>query len=129
MDNPLLDFSGLPRFDAIEPAHVQPAIDALVTEADTALALAGRAQPVGWDSVVVPLENATERLGRAWNQVGHLNAVVNTPAMREAYNAALPKVTRFFSALGQDQALFAQYQALSDQGIGSSTALFGESGG
>lgn len=115
MDNPLLDFSGLPRFDAIEPAHVQPAIDALVTEADTALALAGRAQPVGWDSVVVPLENATERLGRAWNQVGHLNAVVNTPAMREAYNAALPKVTRFFSALGQDQALFAQYQALSDQ--------------
>ncbi|PBJ83939.1 oligopeptidase A [Lysobacteraceae bacterium NML93-0399] len=115
MDNPLLDFSGLPRFDAIEPAHVQPAIDALVTEADTALALAGRTQPVGWDSVVVPLEDATERLGRAWNQVGHLNAVVNTPAMREAYNAALPKVTRFFSALGQDQALFAQYQALSDQ--------------
>jgi len=115
MDNPLLDFSGLPRFDEIEPAHVQPAIDALVTEAEAALALAGRAQPVGWDSVVVPLEDATERLGRAWNQVGHLNAVVNTPAMREAYNAALPKVTKFFSALGQDQALFANYQALSDQ--------------
>ncbi|MET0329681.1 MAG: M3 family metallopeptidase, partial [Luteimonas sp.] len=115
MDNPLLDFSGLPRFDEIEPAHVQPAIDALVTEAEAALALAGRAQPVGWDSVVVPLEDATERLGRAWNQVGHLNAVVNTPAMREAYNAALPKVTKFFSAMGQDQALFARYQALSDQ--------------
>lgn len=115
MDNPLLDFSGLPRFDEIEPAHVQPAIDALVTEAEAALALAGHAQPVSWDSVVVPLEDATERLGRAWNQVGHLNAVVNTPAMREAYNAALPKVTKFFSALGQDQALFASYQALSDQ--------------
>ncbi|MGO3127571.1 MAG: M3 family metallopeptidase [Luteimonas sp.] len=115
MDNPLLDQTGLPRFDEIESAHVQPAIDALVAEAETALALAGRAQPVAWDSVVAPLEDATERLGRAWNQVGHLNAVVNTPVMREAYNAALPKVTRFFSALGQDQALFAAYQALSDQ--------------
>lgn len=115
MDNPLLDQTGLPRFDEIESAHVQPAIDALVAEAEAALALAGRAQPVAWDSVVTPLEDATERLGRAWNQVGHLNAVVNTPAMREAYNAALPKVTRFFSALGQDQALFAAYQALSDQ--------------
>ncbi|MEF3082262.1 M3 family metallopeptidase [Luteimonas sp. SMYT11W] len=115
MDNPLLDQTGLPRFDEIEPAHVQPAIDALVAEAEAALALAGRAQPVTWDTVVAPLEDATERLGRAWNQVGHLNAVVNTPAMREAYNAALPKVTRFFSALGQDQALFSAYQALSDQ--------------
>jgi len=115
MDNPLLDQSGLPRFDEIEPAHVQPAIDALVAEAEAALALAGRAQPVTWDSVVAPLEDATERLGRAWNQVGHLNAVVNTPMMREAYNAALPKVTRFFSALEQDQALFAAYQSLSDQ--------------
>ncbi|MDR7193628.1 M3 family metallopeptidase [Luteimonas terrae] len=115
MDNPLLDQSGLPRFDEIEPAHVQPAIDALVVEAETALALAGRAQPVTWDNVIAPLEDATQRLGRAWNQVGHLNAVVNTPAMREAYNTALPKVTGFFSALGQDQALFTAYQALSDQ--------------
>ena len=80
MDNPLLDFSGLPRFDAIEPAHVQPAIDALVTEADTALALAGRAQPVGWDSVVVPLENATERLGRAWNPVSYTHLTLPTKA-------------------------------------------------
>ncbi|WP_425435470.1 M3 family metallopeptidase [Luteimonas chenhongjianii] len=113
-DNPLLDFSGLPRFDEIQPEHVQPAIDALVTEAETALALAGHA-PVGWDSIVTPLEDATERLGRAWNQVGHLNAVVNTPALREAYNAALPEVTRFYSRLGQDQALYAQYRALADQ--------------
>ncbi|WP_101927328.1 MULTISPECIES: M3 family metallopeptidase [Luteimonas] len=113
--NPLLDFSGLPRFDAIEPAHIQPAIDVLVTEAEAAVAVAGRMQPVGWQTVVAPLEDATERLARAWHQVSHLNAVVNTPDLRAAYNAALPKVTAFFSALGQDAALFAQYQALADQ--------------
>ena len=115
MTNPLLDFSGLPRFDAITPAHVQPAIDALVAEAEAALAVAGRTQPVGWEQVVVPLEDATERLGRAWNQVSHLNAVVNTPELRAAYNAALPKVTAFFNALAQDEALYAQYRRLSDE--------------
>ncbi len=115
MSNPLLDFSGLPRFDAIQPTHVQPAIDVLVAEATAAAAVAGSTQPVTWDTVVAPLEDATERLSRAWHQVGHLNAVVNTPELRAAYNAALPEVTRFFSALGQDAALFSQYEALSDQ--------------
>ena len=115
MTNPLLETTGLPRFDAITPAHVQPAIDALVAEAEAAVAVAGRTQPVSWDRVVVPLDDATERLGRAWNQVTHLNAVVNTPELRAAYNAALPRVTGFFSALGQDPALYAQYRRLADE--------------
>jgi len=115
MTNPLLDTADLPRFDAIEPAHVQPALDALIAEAQAAVAVAGQTQPVGWERVIAPLEDATERLGRAWNQVSHLNAVVNTPELRAAYNAALPAVTGFFSALGQDQALFAQYQRLADE--------------
>lgn len=113
--NPLLDFSGLPRFDVITPAHIQPAIDTLVAEAQATIAVAGRTQPIGWDTVIAPVEDATERLSRAWHQVGHLNAVVNTPELRAAYNAALPTVTAFFSALGQDEALFAQYASLDDQ--------------
>ncbi|NYZ61203.1 M3 family metallopeptidase [Luteimonas deserti] len=114
MTNPLLDQAGLPRFDAITPAHVQPAIDALIAEAEAAVAVAGGTQPVGWERVIEPLEDATERLARAWNQVTHLNALVNTPELRAAYNAALPRVTAFFSALGQDPALYAQYQRLAD---------------
>ncbi|KAF1686654.1 oligopeptidase A [Pseudoxanthomonas broegbernensis] len=112
MDNPLLDFSGLPRFDAIGAEHVGPAIDALLAEAQAAVVAAENVAPVTWDSFLAPLEDATERLWRAWGQVGHLQAVVNTPELREAYNANLPKVTRFGSALGQNLALFAQYKAL-----------------
>jgi len=111
-DNPLLDFTGLPRFDAITPEHVGPAIDALLAQAEAAVAAAEKVAPVTWATFVTPLEDATERLWRAWGQVGHLQAVVNTPALREAYNANLPKVTRFGSALGQNLALFAQYKAL-----------------
>ncbi|GAB3509139.1 M3 family metallopeptidase [Pseudoxanthomonas daejeonensis] len=110
--NPLLDFSGLPRFDAIRPEHVAPAIDALLAQAEAAVKDAEAVAPLTWDSFVVPLEDATERLWRAWGQVGHLQAVVNTPALREAYNANLPKVTRFGASLGQNLQLFAQYKAL-----------------
>lgn len=109
--NPLLDFSALPRFDAIRPEHVGPAIDALLAEADAAVERA-RTAPATWADFVEPLEDATERLGRAWNQVAHLNAVVNTPALREAYNAALPRIVRFHSAMQQDPALYAQFKAL-----------------
>lgn len=112
MTNPLLDLSGLPSFDAIRPEHVGPAIDQLLAEAEAAVKAAEQVSPVRWDSFVTPLDDATERLWRAWGQVGHLQAVVNTPELREAYNSNLPKVSRFGSALAQNLALYAQYKAL-----------------
>ena len=112
--NPLLDFSGLPRFTEITPEHVGPAIDQLLVEAEAAVRHAESVSPVQWETFVEPLDDATERLWRAWGQVSHLQAVVNTPALREAYNDNLPKVTRFGAALGQNLALFAQYRALAD---------------
>lgn len=112
--NPLLDFSGLPRFDEIRPEHVSPALDVLLAAAEAAVIAAEAVQPVRWETFVVPLDDATERLWRAWGQVNHLQAVVNTPALREAYNQNLPRITRFGSALGQNLALFRQYQALAD---------------
>ncbi|MCL7715222.1 M3 family metallopeptidase [Stenotrophomonas mori] len=110
--NPLLDFSGLPRFDEIRPEHVGPAIDALLAEADAAVKAAESVAPVSWETFVVPLDDATERLSRAWGQVAHLQAVADTAALREAYNANLPKISRFGSALAQNPALYAQYKAL-----------------
>lgn len=114
IENPLLDFSGLPRFDEIRAEHVGPAIDTLLAQAEAAVKRAETVAPATWDGFVEPLDDATEKLWRAWGQVGHLQAVANTPAMREAYNANLPKVSRFSSALGQNLALYAQYKALKD---------------
>lgn len=110
--NPLLDFSGLPRFEAIRPEHVAPALDVLLAEAEAAVSAAEQVQPVRWETFVTPLDDATERLWRAWGLVGHLQGVVNTSELREAYNSNLPRVTRFASALGQNLALYRQYQAL-----------------
>ncbi|MBX3591149.1 MAG: hypothetical protein KF755_09585, partial [Burkholderiaceae bacterium] len=86
--NPLLDFSGLPRFAEFDPALVTPAIDDLLAHARATLAaVTDLATPTTWDAFVEPLEDATERLGRAWGVVGHLNGVADTPPLREAYNA------------------------------------------
>ncbi len=112
MANPLLDFSALPRFAAIRPEHVIPAIETLLAEgrAEVERLAAAQDEPT-WEAFVDPLESANERLARAWGQVSHLNAVVNSAALREAYNAALPKVTQFVSEQGQDLRLYRRFQA------------------
>ena len=112
-NNPLLDFSGLPRFESIRPAHVTPAVDSLLDEARATIGrVASDASPPSWESVVEPTADVLDRFDRAWGAVRHLNAVVNTPELRDAYNANLPKVIEFFSDLSQDLRLYARYRAL-----------------
>jgi oligopeptidase A len=111
--NPLLDFSGLPRFAEIRPEHVVPAVDVLIADARATIEqIASVAHEPAWESFVQPLADAEDRLERAWGQISHLNAVVNTPALREAYNTSLPKVTAFHTELSQDERLFAGFRAL-----------------
>jgi len=111
--NPLLDFSGLPRFAEFKPEYVAPAVDELLAENRALVArLAVPEVPASWNDFVEPLEDANERLGRAWGVVSHLNGVMNSPELREAYNANLPKVTQYHTELGQHEGLFAKFKAL-----------------
>ena len=112
--NPLLDFSSLPRFSDIEPAHVNPAVEQLIGEARAAVLQVTAAESVSWATVVEPLQNATERLGRAWGAVAHLNAVVSSPELREAHNTTLPKITQFYTELGLNRSLFERYKTLAE---------------
>ncbi len=112
-DNPLLDFSGLAPFDRIQPAHVTPAVAQLLADARAAVEQAARADaPVAWETVVDPLDEAIDRLGRAWGAVAHMNAVVDTPELRAQYNANLPLITAFWTDLAQNEMLYARYKAL-----------------
>ncbi len=112
-DNPLLDFAGLPRFDLVAPEHVTPAIETLLAEGRaTVERIATSAAPADWDGVAAPIAAALDRLDRAWTAVRHMNAVVSTPALREAYNGNLPKVTAFYADLGQDERLYGKYKAI-----------------
>jgi len=111
--NPLLAFPALPRFDLVRAEHVTPAIDLLLANARATVDnVAGDASPPTWQSLVEPLADALDRLDRAWSAVNHLNAVVSTPAIRHAYHHNLPRITAFYTDMGQDERLYRRYNAL-----------------
>ena len=111
--NPLLNFDDLPLFDAVRPSDVAPAIDALLAQSEAALEKVTAADfPADWRAIAGTLDVATERLGRAWGAVSHLNSVADSPELRAAYNAALPRVTEFWTRLGADERLYAKYKAI-----------------
>src|SRR6185312_3511078 len=111
--NPLLAFPELPRLDAVRAEHVKPAIDALIADARATIErVAADTAPPTWSTLVEPLADALDRLDRAWSIVNYLNAVMSTPAMRDAYHDNLPEVTALFTDLGQDERIFRRYKAL-----------------
>lgn len=117
--NPLLNFSGLPKFNEIKPEHISPAVDNLIAEGRALVEqLATSTEAPTWESFALKLEDHSEKLGRAWSQVGHMNAVVNSPELREAYNDNLAKLTDYGSDIAQDERLYAKYK-----GIQASPAL------
>ena len=123
MSNPLLDFTDLPLFDQVQPAHVAPAIDSLLTQAEAALKTVTEPNfPANWQAIAAVLDTAGEKLGRAWGVVSHLNGVADTPELRAAYNDALPKVTDFWTRLGSDERLYAKYKAIPQDSLNAEQA-------
>ena len=113
-DNPLLQSFDLPPYSLIKPEHIEPAVDTILADNRAALAklLSEQdAQPT-WQGFVLALDELGERLGRAWSPVSHLNAVCNSPELRKAYEACLPKLSEYWTELGQNRDLFNAYQAL-----------------
>ncbi len=116
MDNPLLNQGALPRFSEIKPAHVVPAIEAVLSENRAAVSrlLEANAEYT-WDNLAQPLEALADRLARTWSPVSHMNAVVNSPELREAYNACLPRLSAYATELGQNEALYRAYCAIAER--------------
>ncbi|WP_020159133.1 oligopeptidase A [Methylobacter marinus] len=115
MNNPLLQNSALPLFSQIKPEHVEPAIDQLLADARTIVEQhLQAATEYTWENLVEPIEDAEDRLSKAWSPVSHMNSVVNSDALREAYNACLPKLSEYSTEMGQNEKLFNAYQAIAD---------------
>lgn len=113
VQNPLLNATGLIDYSAIKPTDIAPAVDQLAQQLqDTITQVTAPDTPATWEAVVQPLELATLAFTRAWGVVGHLQSVVDTPELRDAYNAKLPMVTQLFIDLSQNEALFAKYRAM-----------------
>ena len=115
MNNPLLQMDGLPPFSKIKPEHAEPAIDALLAEGRQAVAeLLAATTEYSWDNLVPPLEALAERVGRAWSPVSHLNSVMNSDELREAYNACLPKLSDYGTEMSQHEGLYQAFKQIAD---------------
>ena len=114
-NNPLITFGrGIAAYSEVKPEHIAPAIDYLLKHAQDAVDVAvDQNTAPSWDALAEPLEDATESLGRSWGVISHLNSVADTPELRAAYGAMLPKVTAFFSSLGQNLDLYKKFKELS----------------
>jgi oligopeptidase A len=115
MSNPLLNPDGLPRFSAIRPEHVKPAIEQLLAEgrAQVEELLATR-EHFTWDNLVAPLEAMDDRISRAWSPVSHMNSVVNSEALRKVYNECLPLLSAYSTELGQHAGLYRAWRQIAE---------------
>ena len=113
MPNPLLQMTDLPPFRAIKPEHVEPALDTVLAEnrAEVARLLESVSEP-NWDNLVAPLEALDDRLNRIWSPVSHMNSVVNSPMLRDAYEACLPRLSDYTTEMGQNAKLFQAFETI-----------------
>jgi len=123
MRNPLLEPALLPPFSEITPELITPAIDELLKQGrDQVAALASDTQKATWDEVVAPLDTANDALSQAWSPVSHMNSVVNSDGLRDAYNENLAKLSEYWTELGQNKGLFSAFQRVAEQSQGLDAA-------
>jgi oligopeptidase A len=115
MSNPLLELQDLPPFSQIRPEHAEPAIDTLLARNRQGIEQLLQANDhYTWDNLIRPMEDQEDRLSRAWSPVSHMNSVVNSEALRAAYNACLPKLSEYGTELGQHEELYRAYRQIAD---------------
>ncbi|MCC4274083.1 oligopeptidase A [Marinomonas communis] len=115
MTKSVWDATTLPEFSKVEPKNIVADLEALLEKNrnDIAAVVEKNAQPT-WASLVTPLDEIHDRLSQFWSPISHLNSVQNTPEIREAYNASLPKLSDYYTELGQNKALYEAYKALAE---------------
>ncbi|CAV17119.1 oligopeptidase A [Vibrio atlanticus] len=113
MSNPLLTFTDLPPFSQIKPEHVKPAVEQVIEECRNKIeqVLEGNTSP-SWDNLVAPIDEVDDRLGRLWSPVSHMNSVMNSDELRDAYESCLPVLSEYGTWVGQHKGLFEAYKAI-----------------
>lgn len=115
MSQSVWDATSLPTFSTIDAATVVSELEQHLTKTQDAVnACVSRCTNPTWENLVLPLDQLHDDLGNFWSPISHLNSVKNTPELRAAYNACLPKLTQYYTDLGQNKALYQAYKTLAD---------------
>ncbi len=102
-------------FSHVKPEHIEPAIEQLLTDARAVVEqLLAENDVYTWENLIARLDEAEDRINKAWSPVSHLNSVMNNDELRDAYNACLPKLSAYSTEMGQHEGLFKAYQAIAE---------------
>ena len=115
MTNPLLQPTSLPQFSKIQPEHIKPAVEQAIEQCKTKIAevLANNTE-FTWANLVAPIDEVDDVLGKLWSPISHMNSVVSSDKLRDAYESCLPLLSEYGTFVGQHAGLFAAYQQLSE---------------
>ncbi|OKY25081.1 oligopeptidase A [Thalassotalea sp. PP2-459] len=113
MSNPLLENTSLPQFSKILPEHVKPAVEKAIADCKKTIEqVIKNNDSYTWDNLVEPINDVDDILGKLWSPVSHMNSVVNSEELRDAYESCLPLLSEYGTFVGQHQGLFEAYQNL-----------------
>src|ERR1700759_2250946 len=115
MDNPLLGPGPVPPFAKIRPEHIEPGVRAILERGRARIEELATLEKPTFASVVEPLEELQHRVSRTWSPVSHLNAVVNSDALRVGYNACLPLLSAYQTDLAQSELLYQAYRTIAEK--------------
>ena len=114
MTNPLLQNTSLPQFSKIKPKHIKPAVEEAIANCKNTIAdVLANNTPFTWANLVAPIDEVDDVLGKLWSPISHMNSVVNSDELRDAYESCLPLLSEYGTFVGQHAGLFAAYQQLS----------------
>jgi len=115
MNNPLLEQTSLPQFLKIKPEHVKPAVEQAIKDCkETIEQVLNTTDHFTWSSLIEPIEEVDDRLSKLWSPVSHMNSVVNSDELRDAYESCLPLLSEYGTFVGQHQGLYKAYQELAE---------------
>src|SRR5215831_21034642 len=115
MENPLLGQAPLPPFALIRPEHVEPGVRELLARGRARIEQLAALEKPTFATIVEPLEDLQHQVSRAWSPVSHLNAVLNSDALRAGYNACLPLLSAYQTDLAQSESLYRAYRAIAEE--------------
>ncbi|MEW6990503.1 oligopeptidase A [Colwelliaceae bacterium 6441] len=114
MSNPLLSQTHLPKFSLIKPEHIKPAVEKAIADCKKTIEEVLSQDHYTWDNLIAPTDEVDDILGKLWSPVSHMNSVVNSDELREAYESCLPLLSEYGTFVGQHQELYNAYQKLAE---------------
>ncbi|ALT00005.1 oligopeptidase A [Lacimicrobium alkaliphilum] len=104
----------LPRFSEIRPEHIRPQVEQAIAHCKSEIERLVKQPQFSWDNLVMPLDEADDKLSRLWSPVSHMNSVVSNDDLRQAHDACLPLLSEYSTWVGQHEGLYQAYKAIKD---------------